>query len=154
MGQAFKKERSAHTILSKGGRKKTENWRGADGSAAVGGDDAFATSMPPASTTKIGAEPEEGFALDIMAGGSEDEDGEERRVAKSEEKSLFSVDEVDAFTAYVVESLQASSLLNVAHMQHGTCGLWADSCVDCRYAAFVFAASVGINVRVSVSDNA
>lgn len=71
-------------------------------------------------------------------------------MATSEERSLFSGDEVDAFTGYVVENLQGSSLLNVADIQHGTRGIWADSCMGCRYAAFVFTASVGINVGFSV----
>lgn len=56
---------------------------------------------------------------ELVARGIGDGDNEERGASDKEERSLFSVDEADAFTAYFVESQQACSLLNVADIQHG-----------------------------------
>ncbi|CAM9126272.1 unnamed protein product, partial [Laminaria digitata] len=134
--QALKQERTAKAILSKDGvdRGQKQQRSKNTSSSSSSGDDVDKKKLvgDAQSPEKAAPKPspgEDGHSdstseaeqIAELGGGQRAVMAGEKRPEK-EERPLFSLAEVESLTAYLVESQQAASLVNVADIQHGMRG--------------------------------
>lgn len=131
--QALKQERTAKAILSKDGvdRGQKQQRSKNTSSSSSSGDDVdkkklVGDAQSPEKATPKPSPGEDGHSdstseaeqIAELGGGQTAVMAGEKRPEK-EERPLFSLAEVESLTAYLVESQQAASLVNVADIQHG-----------------------------------
>lgn len=116
--QALKQERTAKTILNRGSVDRGEKQR--DKNVNSSGDVEEKQGADAQSPRKSLSHPSQGGAGHPDTTSEAEQTavlGSEKRPDK-EERPLFSVEEVESVAAYLVESQQAASLINVADIQH------------------------------------
>lgn len=116
--QALKQERTAKAILNKDGVDWGQKQQ--DKNASSSGDAETKQGVDAQSPRKSLRNRSQGEAGQPDATSEADQamvSAREKRPEK-EQRPLFSVEEVESVTAYLVESQQAASLINVADIQH------------------------------------
>lgn len=106
------------SILGRGEQRQKQANREKTNIVRSDGSDEVAT-IPSTMNTENGCEGGPGKEVVMDDIGDGDSNSEKRGAGDEEERSLFSTDEADAFTTYLVESQQAFSFLNVTGIQHG-----------------------------------
>lgn len=105
--KALKHERSAVAVLNKDDKRQQPQQDAGDRDERTVVESAMMLLM----AERGDAEAEDGVGVGGVGG--------EGRSADKEEKAVFSPEEAESLTTYLVESQQAFSLLNVADIQHG-----------------------------------
>lgn len=120
--QALKQERTATDVLGKRGpwqkRRRPAGDKDGDEEGGAGGQETF---VAPSSEKGNSPEAEGETIGGPQAGLGAEPDGEVEgdEAAAREGRPLFSLEEAESLTSFLVESQQAFSLINVADIQHG-----------------------------------